>query len=235
MLGYYRNYLIDTCAEYEYRCFDKHHPNLASLFEWFSATLKRIQGTKNIFYAGLVYLIADDDKTSGALDLPVISWPITLKFDKRRLTQQFRYEFYTIVDMSILMIPYRQLLGNQLISVDDIQSLKHVYLKGTDQYRTLSLFICRKTRRNEISFWENWLFHNLQATSRIYKIMYDRVCHHLQFFAQYGQVMETTTQEVANLSQEIQALGKKIKKIADLNLETYGNVYKNIINEIIKK
>jgi hypothetical protein len=180
--------------------------------------------------------MTDDETTSRAFQLPPVTWPITLQFDKKRLTTQFRQEFQNIMAMSILMIPYR----HYSMHLSHIQSLKQFYLdliKKPDPqlHHKLAAHICKVVGcQDDVSLWENWLLHNLEASSAIYKLMYNRLCHHLQFFSQHECMMETATKEMTALEGEIKTLGKKLKMVADLNLETYGSVYKNIINNIIK-
>lgn len=76
-----------------------------------------------IINLGLVYLISDDIHTVRSLGIKSVPFPITLQFNERRITQQFRQEFQSILLVFILLIPYRYLAGN-FASVSDMTRLK---------------------------------------------------------------------------------------------------------------
>lgn len=77
-------------------------------------------------------------------------------------------------------------------------------------------------------FWEEWLSHNLKPTSSIFKLMYDRICGHLTFYAKHGALSIEPSSEVIGLKEELESLGSKLKSVADLNLETFGVIYKSV-------
>ncbi|CAO3633733.1 unnamed protein product [Cunninghamella blakesleeana] len=126
----YRTYLVETCAQVEYQCFRKQleqeEIRIESTYKWLFKTWQRV-GKKSqfvdIYHKGLVYLISDDIYTIRSLGLKSVPFPITLQFNERRITQQFRHEFQSILLVFILLIPYRYLAGN-FASVSDMTRLK---------------------------------------------------------------------------------------------------------------
>ncbi|KAL0096938.1 T-complex protein 11-domain-containing protein [Phycomyces blakesleeanus] len=132
-LRQYRAYLINTCPEFEWRCFMKdsseNELDIESIYRWFKMTWER-QGLDaeflDVYYEGLIHLVTDDTETSMALGFPPAPFPVTLRFDKKRLTHLFRYEFQNIIVTSILLIPYRYLAGSYE-NMKDIVKLKRLF------------------------------------------------------------------------------------------------------------
>lgn len=168
-------------------------------------------------------MIADDECIVSALNLETFRWPVTLQFDKARLTGQFRKDFQHLVNMSVLIIAYRHLIKESSDEEEGIQRLKEAYLNNKDVGALLI----------QSPFWQDWLLHNLKATSVIYKLMYERICHQLIFATQYGKTHDSMPIEITFLKNEICTLGKKLKLLADLNLKTYGSIYRNVCQSLI--
>ncbi|CAO3628212.1 unnamed protein product [Cunninghamella echinulata] len=126
----YRVYLVETCAQVEFQCFRKQleqeEIRLDSTYKWLLKTWQRV-GNKSqfidVYHKGLVYLISDDIHTIRSLGLKSVPFPITLQFNERRITQQFRHEFQNILLVFILLIPYRYLAGN-FATLSDMTRLK---------------------------------------------------------------------------------------------------------------
>lgn len=244
-----------------------------SVYKWIKQSYHRCHGNINshhgdmfqqIYYQGLVHLVTDDYETVNALQLqPILQFPVTLQFDERRLTHQFRYEFQNMIVIAILMVPYRHLSG-KYVNTEDILLLKKLYtslLKDASVVVTNDQVCGSKKNDNQVScyqlalhscytamkrheknnssmtsskliettkFWEEWLSHNLKPTSLIFKLMYDRICGQLAFYARCGELSIDTTTEVIGLESDLESLGSKLKLVADLNLETYGVIYKSV-------
>lgn len=244
MLGHYRNFLIETCAEFEYRCFIKHQYPLDSVDAWLSSAWKRFgnssnRNVKHVYYAGLVHLVTDDDGS--------MTWPLTFQFDQKRMTHQFRYEFQHLLVIAIMLVPYRQLVKGQL-DMRHIQTLKkQVYAKliplnstplalEEKTYRQLAHHACQTAQPDisfkTLTFWETWMVQNVKRTSTIFILMYERLSRQLQYVAQHGKLNANTAPEVMGLEEEVRTLGLKLKLVADLNLEAFSKVYNNrLINK----
>ncbi|KAI9023718.1 T-complex protein 11-domain-containing protein [Phycomyces nitens] len=132
-LRQYRTYLINTCPEFEWRCFMKESSenelDIESIYRWFKMTWER-QGLNaeflDVYYEGLIHLVTDDTETSIALGYQPVPFPVTFRFDEKRLTHLFRYEFQNIIVTSILLIPYRYLAGSYE-NLGDIVRLKRLF------------------------------------------------------------------------------------------------------------
>lgn len=237
---------------------------IESVYKWIKQSYKRCSIDNNdqdkfkqIYYHGLIHLVTDE-----TISNTTIPFPITLQFDEKRLTHQFRYEFQNMIVISILLVPYRHLSG-KCVDKEDINSLKKLY---TNLLKNASVVITNNNNNNaskknesQIScyqlalhscytaiqrhekksgqirtdlievtkFWEDWLSHNLKPTSIIFKLMYDRISDHLTFYTRFGE-LSTNTSEIMGLETDVKSLGTKLKLVADLNLETYGVLYKNV-------
>jgi hypothetical protein len=161
-------------------------------------------------------------------------FPITLQFDERRLTNQFRFEFQNIIVIGILLMPYRHLAGSNL-KKSEICKLKSIYttlLKSDQQVscRYLALHACEAAHVNTetAQFWEEWLSQQLQPTSSIFKIFYKRIS------AQLLSCLLNTSVDIMDVSDEVEQLGLKLKHIAKLNLDVYGVLYKEIVSQLVK-
>jgi hypothetical protein len=161
-------------------------------------------------------------------------FPITLQFDERRLTNQFRFEFQNIIVIGILLMPYRHLAGSNL-KKSEICKLKSIYttlLKSDQQVscRYLALHACEAAHVNTetAQFWEEWLSQQLQPTSSIFKIFYKRIS------AQLLSCLLNTSVDIMDVSDEVEQLGLKLKHIAKLNLDVYGVLYKDIVSQLVK-
>jgi hypothetical protein len=231
--------LIESCAEFEYQYFIKQNDQtqyIKSAYQWLHS-LYQTQGEQsfeNIYYHGLVHLVSDDEETVRALSLKAHNFPMTLKFDQRRMTHQFRYEFQNMIVISILIIPYRHLIGKE-DHVDNLTKLKQVYntlLKKKNSCHHLALHACEAAQKPEtVAFWEEWLSHNLQSNSSIFRLMYERICQQLVFYTRHNKLDDHVP--FTGLEDEIVMLGSKLKAIAKLNLDVFGNLYKNVAKEIL--
>jgi hypothetical protein len=109
-----------------------------------------------MYYHGLVHLVTDDYETVNALHLQPISFPITLQFDERRLTHQFRYEFQNMIVISLLLVPYRHLSG-KFVDKEDIDALKKLYtnlLKDASVVITNDQICGSKKNDNQVSCYQ---------------------------------------------------------------------------------
>jgi hypothetical protein len=241
VLSHYRNFLIETCAEFEYRCFVKHQYPLDSVDVWLSSAWKRFGASnsfQHVYYAGLVHLVTDETASE--------KWPVTFQFDQKRMTHQFRYEFQHLLVIAIMLVPYRQLTGSHLDACHIRTLKKQVYAKliqlnatplvlDESIYRQLAHHTCQTAALTNtgissktMTFWEAWMVHNVKQTSPIFQLMYERLSRQLQYVAQHGKLIpQESTVEVLGLEEEIRALGLKLKLVADLNLEAFSKVYNN--------
>lgn len=280
VLRHYRSFLIETCAEFEYRCFMKQYERkemkIDSIYQWMKQSYQRYHSTTatttneqqqdvfgQVYYRGLVHLVTDDYETTSALGLQCLhQFPTTLQFDEKRLTHQFRYEFQNMIVIAIIMVPYRHLVG-KYAHTDDVVMLKKLYTSllkdasvvaneqicGSKKNKAqvscyqLALHACHTAiKRHEknggpislsslvetTKFWEEWLSHHLKPTSGIFKLMYVRICGQLVLYAKHGALSSEPSSEVTGLKEELEALGTKLKQVADLNLETFGVIYKSV-------
>lgn len=90
-------------------------------------------------------------------------------------------------------------------------------------------------------FWTNWLLVHLSGNSPIYMLAYDRLCSMLLFLSQHGaSAIEANTtmmkqlDRLVGIEENILTLGEKLKALADLNLETFGAVYKALTVDILR-
>lgn len=233
MIRHYRAFLLETCAEFEYKCFIKQKDlALDSVSSWLSKHSVSSGSFLSVYHAGLVHLVTEDS-------LLQQQFPVTLQFDQKRLTQTFRYEFQNTIVMSILLVPYRHLTGRNSKKAD-MDALKqlytHVLLKERNNncYQLASHACQLAYKRNamfnvedQTKFWENWLNNNLKPTASIFQLMHDRFSK-LLVYCVGGAVPGDKEHQEEVMDEQIQALGKKIKMVADLNLETFSAVYKSI-------
>lgn len=257
MIRHYRTYLLETCAEFEYRCFIKQPQKdqtlaIDSISSWFkqAATLlpqqpqpqqqqlNKLDYFKSVYYTGLVQIVTDHKNNT----LPAMT---TLQFDQKRLTTDFRYEFQNLIVLSILLVPYRHVAG-KLATQQDMNALKQLYTQLFKNEQTSTTNWCQVAavhacqlgfqKRNapvdqeKVQFWNNWLIQHLKSASAIFELMSDRFSKQLVYFAQHGQLRKEQGEAVVDVTmdEQIEELGKKIKLVADLNIETFGAVYKSI-------
>jgi hypothetical protein len=90
-------------------------------------------------------------------------------------------------------------------------------------------------------FWTNWLLVHLNSNSPIYTLAHDRLCNVLQFLSQHGTfAIETNSTMIKQLDrlvgiqENVLTLGEKLKALADLNLETFGTVYKALTVDLLR-
>ncbi|KAI8341068.1 T-complex protein 11-domain-containing protein [Chlamydoabsidia padenii] len=89
-------------------------------------------------------------------------------------------------------------------------------------------------------FWTQWLVVHLHANSPIYMLAYDRMCQVLRFISQHGAsavasntIMTDCLNRMVGIQDNIMVLGEKVKLLADLNLETFGSVYKTLAIDLL--
>ena len=226
-----------------------------NLYEWIKYAMER--NNENTYYHGLVHLVADNSETINAFNLKPPPFPITLQFDERRLTHQFRYEFQNILVMAILLVPYRHLTG-KFTDAGDIRSLKRVY---TNVLKSASIVTHGRIGEDEalLSCYQLALHTCHTAVRRHEKeggpMARDTLAQMTQFWEEwlflhlkptstifklmYDRVCGSlayftqhgqldTTHEVVGLEGEIESLGTKLKSVSDFNLEIFGTLYRNV-------
>ncbi|RCI01860.1 hypothetical protein CU098_010690 [Rhizopus stolonifer] len=226
ILGYYRHFLITTCAEFELRWFTKNAYSLDSVVQWWRLTASRLgdqASFKEIYYAGLVYLISDTKDITQALSIQQLEqWPITLQFDEKRMTHQFRYEFQLILLLAIITIPYRHHQHFEQLK-KTIGHLHQQHYRGVitqHQFQFMVWKACDGTQKDRV------LYQNMKPGSVIFNIMYKRVCDQLMYIAQHGVCCQVHALE--GLETELLSLGTKLKLLAGLNLKTFGDLYQTL-------
>ncbi|KAI9322192.1 T-complex protein 11-domain-containing protein, partial [Dichotomocladium elegans] len=113
-LKHHRHTLIQTCARHERRRFSG---PVEPIIAWLKASHTHPDMSfKQVFYTAIVRLIVHG--CEGVADFPA-----TLKYDRDRLTCQFRNEFHSILSLAILSIPYHYLSGKPWDALD-IQEFK---------------------------------------------------------------------------------------------------------------
>ncbi|KAI8384730.1 T-complex protein 11-domain-containing protein [Radiomyces spectabilis] len=260
-LRQYRSYLVDTCAKFEWRSFKKQFQKetlpLDSIIQWLKSGCLQYSSPHaflDVYYAALISLVTDDDETRRVFQQSTVPYPITLQFDRRRLTQEFRFEFQNIIVIAILLMPYRHLAGRQW-KLGDIFQLKQVYSALLNEASSstrrssrvscfqLALHACHvalelqkphaaSTDLGHLAhFWGEWLTQNLQPYSFIYKLMYERVVFSLRHYLHRGPVMRNSSTMIG-LEDDIESLGFKIKMVADLNLQIFTPLYQCLMASI---
>ncbi|KAG2227692.1 hypothetical protein INT45_004734, partial [Circinella minor] len=111
-----RNYLVQTCAHYEYQTFQqsKNPHKCDSIKTWLSNSRDHLDWSfLRVYHTALVRLITMEHTP----------FPCTLQYDQHRLVHQFRAEFIYITTLAILLIPYYYLVGKWW-NKTDLQTLK---------------------------------------------------------------------------------------------------------------
>ncbi|CAO3591503.1 unnamed protein product [Absidia cylindrospora] len=270
-----------------------------------------------VYHQGIIEIISTNQ-----LGTQPSRFPITLQFDERRLTQQLRQEFQSLMVISIVLIPYRYIAGPFATS-SDMARLKRTCIElckdcamvgptgniftffdgGADDgdgggsqsvlqigYR-LAYKACHRAfqahYRHHVlenqrlastsaaiavangedddtngkvpllsmeslgadqlcqvsQFWANWLLTLLKArNSRLYTLIHERLCDSLCFISQHGSSalaenapMMATMDLMVGIQDTVVMLGDKLKILADLNLETFGSIYKVLALDIIQQ
>lgn len=187
--------------------FIKRPINLDSVSNWLQCAYKRFGRNKDTFYAAFVHLVADDRSAIQALG----SWPVTLRIDRKKMTGRFRKEFMQLMKLSLVFIVY-------------------VLLKRSSEIHSIKSKKMSRVVKGLPRFWQVWLWNNSTGTSAVYSLIHVRICRQLVHTMRHEKLDDSI--KILFLNDEIDALAKKLKLIADLNLQTYGQLYKNISQSI---
>ncbi|ORX55026.1 hypothetical protein DM01DRAFT_1345381 [Hesseltinella vesiculosa] len=87
-------------------------------------------------------------------------------------------------------------------------------------------------------FWTHWLIIHLNPRSCIYQLMYQRICYLLSYISQHGPChLDPPTMSLLNrmvgVQENILSFGEKLNLLADLNLNTFGPIYRWIVKDIL--
>ncbi|KAI8063320.1 hypothetical protein BC940DRAFT_349176 [Gongronella butleri] len=220
-----------------------------------------------------------------AYEIPSVPFPIVLQFDERRLLQQFRQEFQSMMLVSLLLIPYRYYAGSYsstgdivklkrlcvqvcwdmhatgfpvMASLQDRKDVMHLYHRLVykachrglaararrdasaqplmEQKEVIAPFTPRQLAEDAAQLWACWLITHLDPASAIYKLMYERMCHLLAHLSQHGPNLDENAtnamERMVGIQENILALGEKIKLLTDLNLATFGPIFKWLAKDI---
>jgi hypothetical protein len=164
-------------------------------------------------------------------NLPVVPFPITFFYDEKWLTNQMRHEFQNIIVIGLLMIPYRLIAGKNA-KRSDFEKLKNTYAKilndASFANESVSYFhLAMHASKKDAQYWSSWMDSNLRNNSDIYRIMYERVRSCLLLGDSYHAIV--------GLEQEIDSLRKKLERVIDHNLRTFGSLYTYLLPTVREK
>lgn len=184
-----------------------------------------------------------------ALQLVPTSFPITFRYDEKRLKTNMRHEFQNIIVLALLLMPYR-LMAGKYAKEEHITRLKTSYsallkdasiTSGRVSCFHLALKACNLARevapiRDDVvdlaRYWSNWMHKNLRNASPVYKVMYDRVRSNLLIGISQRTMDGPQLHATIGLEPEIVKLGKKLIVLISYNKRTFRLLYNSIATTI---
>lgn len=176
---------------------------------------------------------------------PIVTFPITFRYNQEHITGTLRTEFNYIVYSAIWLVPYRQEAGNQA-TASHIQELKKLYTQimlSNCQYRNksnlsrqIAAHACTRAHAasgthdalKRIEFWSNWIKRNSDFQSKLYKSMYKHI-RIILLHSMTTRKVSIPTNETRDLQDELASLSGKLFKLSSYNYEVYSWLYTTMI------